>query len=486
MTDPLHSHGNETSSRGPVGTPVAVGQVPASPEGKRAAAQPLSLRLRDTRVQFRVFLLVALLVCLCGFAALAIQRPGAPFTEIVREPGFLLLMFLVLLSDLYPAVPWLRELSERNTTLWSAVFTVTAVLAYGPQAGWLFLLSGLACTAFRTVGRWWRAAVNTILLGLQGLAAVATQMALVPGSGSEVPTTVQSLMVISVCLAVVVQVVNGLLIPLAGATLGRGDWWSELEDWWRTGFPWGAELLITPILAVTALDVPALLPLLAVLVVAVQHGVNVLTRRTRQARTDGLTGLANRPTVVATVDSQLHDLRRHPGSVTFMLIDLDRFKSVNDRHGHPVGDVVLAQVAQRLLTAARPDDLVGRYGGDEFAVVLPNAEPEEVRAVADNVTAALADPYEVGDLRLAVGGSIGYARTSDPNTASSQLVERADQSLYQTKSLQTTPLPPVIWTGGAAGTSWPGSAWAPPRPAEAPWTLAPTFGEDRKRNQSGP
>ena len=113
----------------------------------------------------------------------------------------------------------------------------------------------------------------------------------------------------------------------------------------------------------------------------------------RQARTDPLTELANR--------RHLHErcarllARPDAAPVTLLMIDLDGFKIVNDRHGHPVGDALLVEVATRLAATMRRDDLLGRLGGDEFAAILPRTTPLQARTVAQRMHAALAGPIVV-------------------------------------------------------------------------------------------
>jgi two-component system cell cycle response regulator len=115
-----------------------------------------------------------------------------------------------------------------------------------------------------------------------------------------------------------------------------------------------------------------------------------------------------------------------------LLIDVDRFKSVNDQHGHPVGDAVLRRVAALLAAALRPQDLLARYGGEEFAVLLPDADMATAESIAERLrgtveTAPVEQPH-VPAVTVTIG--IASRRRDDTVTA---LLERADQALYRGK-----------------------------------------------------
>jgi diguanylate cyclase (GGDEF)-like protein/PAS domain S-box-containing protein len=147
------------------------------------------------------------------------------------------------------------------------------------------------------------------------------------------------------------------------------------------------------------------------------------------AHRDPLTGLLNR----AGFDLRLQELMRLDDGtdVALLYVDLDHFKPVNDRHGHPVGDKLLQLVAQRFQHLVRPTDAVARLGGDEFAVLLGGMrDPAHAVAVAEKILAAAHAAFEVGALTLNIGASVGVAfGRGDANA----LATRADAALYEAK-----------------------------------------------------
>lgn len=152
-----------------------------------------------------------------------------------------------------------------------------------------------------------------------------------------------------------------------------------------------------------------------------------------QATRDPLTGLANRRHFHAHLQRQFEAATRQR-PLALIVIDIDHFKAINDRHGHAGGDVVLKAVGAALARHLRKNDLPGRIGGEEFAVLLPQTELEEARQVADRLRLALdALRPRIGDADIAVTASFGVAAGSPADPTSDALYARADAALYEAK-----------------------------------------------------
>jgi two-component system cell cycle response regulator len=152
------------------------------------------------------------------------------------------------------------------------------------------------------------------------------------------------------------------------------------------------------------------------------------------ATTDHLTGLYNRRFVVRELERLILRAGRHGHPLSVAMLDIDHFKSINDQHGHAVGDAVLIEVAARIKRRLRGDDMVGRWGGEEFLLVLPETLPEGTGIVAESVRAAIADEaLALVAGSLDVTASIGWA-TWEPGDGSDNLLGRADLALYSAKA----------------------------------------------------
>ena len=152
------------------------------------------------------------------------------------------------------------------------------------------------------------------------------------------------------------------------------------------------------------------------------------------ARYDTLTGLANRRHITDLLERALKSHSGQPQPVALLLMDLDRFKAVNDTLGHPVGDQLLQQVAGRLTQIVGDKGQVGRLGGDEFQIVVPQmSQPEKLAGIANAIILSLAKPFAIEGEQVRIGSSIGIAVSDGQGVSASALVRNADLALYAAK-----------------------------------------------------
>lgn len=153
------------------------------------------------------------------------------------------------------------------------------------------------------------------------------------------------------------------------------------------------------------------------------------------ASTDELTGLPNRRAVIAYAENLMHLIRSRGGRLSVLMIDVDRFKQVNDTHGHGVGDEVLRHIAHTLPIGLRSRDRLGRLGGEEFVVFLPDATIDHAAQIANRMREAIEFTparTSAGEVRLTI--SIGVSEVTDSSDSVTSLLDRADEALYKAKA----------------------------------------------------
>lgn len=154
-----------------------------------------------------------------------------------------------------------------------------------------------------------------------------------------------------------------------------------------------------------------------------------------QAHHDALTGLPNRLLFQDRFEDALRRAERHRTQSAVMLLDLDRFKHVNDSLGHAAGDLLLKAIAERLCALLRKSDTVARFGGDEFALLLDSVEDtQDAARVARKLLAALSDPIKIGDHEIVVSGSIGISCYPQDGDDAETLFKNADVAMYRAKN----------------------------------------------------
>ncbi|WP_245651025.1 GGDEF domain-containing protein [Paramagnetospirillum marisnigri] len=154
------------------------------------------------------------------------------------------------------------------------------------------------------------------------------------------------------------------------------------------------------------------------------------------ATTDALTGIANRRHLVDTGRLEVGRARRYAHGLSTMILDIDRFKAINDSWGHPTGDRAIQALSRTMQTIVRDQDMAGRLGGEEFAVILPETDLAGALVIAERMRAAVAGDIEVAaddgqPVRFTV--SIGVAALGEADANFEDLLTRADRALYQAK-----------------------------------------------------
>jgi diguanylate cyclase (GGDEF)-like protein len=174
----------------------------------------------------------------------------------------------------------------------------------------------------------------------------------------------------------------------------------------------------------------------AILISDISETTALIRRLDEQASTDELTGLLNRRSLMQSGSRLIEQLSSNGGWLGVVLMDLDRFKEINDTYGHEAGDTVLRCVGKCLPQALRDKDVVGRWGGDEFAVFLPGADRSAAWQVAERLGAQIAACEPLSDNpAVRISASFGvYAACVDGSVGMDDLMRAADQALYRAKN----------------------------------------------------
>ncbi|MFD5515998.1 putative bifunctional diguanylate cyclase/phosphodiesterase [Streptomyces sp. NPDC127066] len=206
----------------------------------------------------------------------------------------------------------------------------------------------------------------------------------------------------------------------------------------RHGLVAVALLGIAPLICVVAMAQPTLLPLFSIPLIALDSTLWIARARAEEQLRDPLTGLPNRQWLLERTWTALDDAERIGARSALMLIDLDRFRSVNDTLGHLAGDRLLLQIADRLRLALPRGAEAARLGGDEFAVLLPVVDSTtSATRVARNLVATLGSPLDLDGLTLVLEASAGLAVFPDHALDAEGLLRRADIAMYQAKRDRT-------------------------------------------------
>jgi diguanylate cyclase (GGDEF)-like protein len=373
---------------------------------------------------------------LLAVAMMALRTAALPV--LVREPLLPAIAALCVIGELRPIVT--PGKSRPDSADASLTFTFAALLYWGfPVAALVRLIASLLSAL---IGRQalFRAAFNTaqFTLSLGSAWLVLSAAGIHPRPLSPWVPAGQQIGAVALA-ACAYFAVNFLLVGVAVAVHER----APIPATFRRLLPYqvfvSLVLLSAAPLVVVVMSRSVLLVLLFLLPLsAVYASAAVSLKREHQALHDELTGLPNRAFLHARAGEAVAEASRGGNRVGFLLLDLDRFKVVNDTLGHAAGDRVLKIVAHRLAHSVRPGDLVARLGGDEFAVLLPGARPgRAAREVAVRLRAALAGAIQLEGMTLQVEASVGIAVYPEDAPGVELLIQRADVAMYLAKERRT-------------------------------------------------
>ncbi|WP_219465930.1 putative bifunctional diguanylate cyclase/phosphodiesterase [Nonomuraea rhizosphaerae] len=375
-----------------------------------------------------------------GFTALVVamlRLDQGGLAALARTPLFWVLAVLVVLGELRPVM--VSSATAVGGTYPSTMFTFAVLLHFGLPVAVLMQAVAVAMNGIVTRKAWHRVMFNIAqsTLALTAAAVVLGLFGIVPSPA--VPWTPTGGDLLAIALAGVAYfATRAALVSGAVALHERRSITRVLKaSVGPQSLVYTALLGLAPLVVVVMNHSPTLIPLFVAPLAAVYFTATLSMRRDHQAMHDELTALPNRKMLIVSTEEALAEAR-HDERVGLFLIDLDRFKEVNDTMGHPVGDRLLQMVAHRLTHSVRPGDVVARLGGDEFAVLLPSIrDAHAAREVAARLRAALTEPVRLEGMTFDLDGSVGIALYPDHAPDFELLLQRADVAMYLAKEGRT-------------------------------------------------
>jgi diguanylate cyclase (GGDEF)-like protein len=351
---------------------------------------------------------------------------------------FLVVAGLLILTELRPLMT--AGSPDANGVSMSTAFVFALLIHWGLAVALLMqTIATILADAVRQKAAW-RTAFNVGQQALSFSAAWGMLWVFGQGATASSPMTVNGKDLIGLVIAGLFYffINNGLVsgaLALRNHTTFRAEFF---RDWGYQVGANGALLGLAPIIVIVMDRGPSLVPLLLLPLAAVYATAAMSVERERQALHDMLTGLPNRKLLVQQTRGAIEDAAASKGRIGLCLLDLDRFKEINDTLGHPVGDALLELVARRLESTVRSCDGVARLGGDEFALLVRELEDPQVAVdLAELVRSALSAPFRCEGMSFEIEASIGIAIYPDHGRDFESLLQRSDVAMYVAKERGT-------------------------------------------------
>lgn len=386
------------------------------------------------RPAFVAYLVVVVLGAVAAIAATATVAPAHGYAG--SDVATWLVASFVVLDVLQPLVMPARFGSEGLPV--AVAFLLALTVTTGPLLPVLLVTVATVAADLGQGRAPWRTAFNAAQYALSWLLAwtVLTPFG-VADTGVHHTVSLEGGHLAGIVLAAAAYfLLNNALVAVA--ITGRGDgrllptFWSCLRAEAAVALPL---LVCAPIVVAVMQSAPWLVPLLLLPLAAVHLTVRLSRESERALHYDALTGLPNRTLLRSKIEEMISHTGPQEAGAALLLLDIDRFKEVNDTLGHDAGDALLVQIAQRLNAVMRPGDVIARLGGDEFAVLLPWTNSVSAAAdVAARVERALETPFEAGEMLLQAEASVGVALYPLHAKDTDTLLRCADVAMYQAKA----------------------------------------------------
>jgi diguanylate cyclase (GGDEF)-like protein len=382
----------------------------------------------------RIDVFIATLAVLAVGAAATVAFIETEYGFEVRDRALFVIVSLLLLITEVKATSVFSG-SEEGVVTPSWAFAFTLVLLGSPTGAVAMMV--VATTVADALSRrpvakiLFNASQITLSLALGGLTLFACGVHGPLFDAVELPTERAMAMIAS---GVVVFTANGVIICRLLAWLEDTKFWEMMRGTFLLSMTSDAAMLaIAPIFLITAKFNWMMLPLMGTATYFVYQTAQNALRRTHEANHDPLTQLLNRRAFNAALDEATTSSPHSVPVASLFILDLDRFKEVNDRLGHRTGDHVLQQFSLRLTEVLPTSAVIARLGGDEFAVLLTESTADEAEAIAQAAHTHLAEPLIVDGFPIVAGSSIGIAHAPIHGRSPNELLHAADVAMYRAK-----------------------------------------------------